>query len=105
MDTRPFFVRISERKFLVYFAAQVAALLAIFWPQYASEIEAVCVRVAALVMLGLAAFGYARMEASLDAARITPPGAAGADPPPASSDAPAAGGPVGHTDGEPAGPS
>jgi len=63
---RPFLERISSRKFLTALAVQAGAVAAIFWPQYASAFNEAAVRIAALVVMLLAAFGYARIEAAID---------------------------------------
>ena len=49
---------------------QLAAVAALFWPEYAGAIESAAVRVAALAAMLLAAIGYGSIEASLDK---TPP--------------------------------
>jgi hypothetical protein len=64
---RNFFQRISSRKFLTAFAVQVASVTAIFYPQYESTIETTALRIAAFAALLLAALGYGKIEATVDA--------------------------------------
>lgn len=65
---RNFLQRISSRKFLTALAVQVASTAAIFWPQHESSIETAALRIAAMAALLLAALGYGKIEAELDAA-------------------------------------
>ena len=65
---RSFLERISSRKFLTALAVQAASVAAIFWPREESTFETAAVRIAALAALLLAALGYGRIEASVDAA-------------------------------------
>jgi len=71
---RSFLDRISSRKFLTALAVQAASVAAIFWPQEESTFETAAVRIAALAALLLAALGYGRIEASVDAAGKPGPG-------------------------------
>jgi len=64
---RSFLQRISSRKFLTALTAQTAALLALFWPEYESTLTATAVRVGALAAMLLAALGYGKIEAGVDA--------------------------------------
>lgn len=65
-----FLQRISSRKFLVALAVEVAAVVALFTPaDDASQLEAAAVKIAALVVMMLAAFGYGIAEAGVDKAR------------------------------------
>ena len=64
---RSFLQRISSRKFLTALAVQAASVAAIFWPQHESTVETAAVRVAALITLLLAALGYGKIEAGVDA--------------------------------------
>jgi len=66
---RSFLERISSRKFLVALAVQVASVTALFWPERESTIETAALRIAALVTLLLAAIGYGKIEAEVDAAQ------------------------------------
>ena len=55
---KSFLQRISSRKFLTALAVEVAAVVALFTPaDDASELEAAAVKIAALVVMMLAAFG------------------------------------------------
>jgi hypothetical protein len=63
---RKFLERISSRKFLTAVGVQVASVVALFWPEHASETSEMVMRVAALVTLLLAAMGYGSIEAVLD---------------------------------------
>jgi len=67
---REFLKRISSRKFLTALAVQVAAVLALFWPERESSIATTAVRVASLITLLLAALGYGKIEAEVDAAHV-----------------------------------
>ncbi len=60
--------RFTSRKFLTTLAAQVAALLVLFWPEQRDSIVQAVEGVAALVVLGLSALGYVSAEASIDRA-------------------------------------
>lgn len=64
---RNFLQRISSRKFLTALAVQAASIAAIFWPKQQETIESAALRIAALATLLLAALGYGKIEASLDA--------------------------------------
>lgn len=64
---RSFLERISSRKFLTALAVQVAGLVALIRPGQADRISDAAVRIAALVVMVLAALGYGKMEATLDA--------------------------------------
>jgi len=66
---RSFLERISSRKFLVALAVQVASVAALFWPERESTIETAALRIAALVTLLLAAIGYGKIEAEVDASQ------------------------------------
>jgi len=71
---RNFLHRISSRKFLTALAVQVASVAVIFYPQHESSIETAALRLAALATLLLAALGYGKIEAGLDAAAAEPSG-------------------------------
>ena len=60
--------RFTSRKFITTLAAQVAALLVLFWPQQQDTIMQAVQGVAALVVLGVSALGYVSAEASIDRA-------------------------------------
>ncbi len=64
---RSFLQRISSRKFLTAFAVQVAAVAALFRPEHESTFQTAAVRIAALAIMLLAALGYGKIEASVDA--------------------------------------
>jgi len=64
---RSFLSRISSRKFLTALAVQMAAVVALFWPEHESRIETAAVRIAALAVMLLAALGYGKIEAGVDA--------------------------------------
>jgi len=64
---RSFLQRISSRKFLTALAVQAAAVVALFWPENESTLNAAAVRIAALMTLLLAALGYGKIEAGVDA--------------------------------------
>ncbi len=64
---RSFLQRISSRKFLTVLAVQVTAVAAIFYPQYESSVESMAMRIAGLVTILLAALGYGKIEAEVDA--------------------------------------
>ena len=68
---RPFLQRLSSRKFLTALATQLAAVAALFWPQYESALTAAVVRVAALAAMLLAAIGYGQIEAKTDSSQET----------------------------------
>ena len=55
-----------SRKFIVSVAAQAAAIGAIIWPGHEDMILSAVQSIAALVVLGLSAMGYVRMEGKLD---------------------------------------
>lgn len=63
---RSFLQRISSRKFLAALAVQVAAVVALFWPQQEDVFNTAAVRIAALATLLLAALGYGKIEAQVD---------------------------------------
>ncbi len=65
---RSFLERISSRKFLTALAVQVAAVAALFWPGQESAFNDAALRIAALVVLLLAALGYGKIEAATDTA-------------------------------------
>ena len=69
---RSFLQRISSRKFLVALAVQVAAVAALFQPQQADALHDAALRIAALATLLLAALGYGKLEAAVDAEKSTP---------------------------------
>jgi len=64
---RSFLQRISSRKFLTALAVQAASVAAIFWPQHEQTLATAAIRLAALATLLLAALGYGKIEASVDA--------------------------------------
>ena len=64
---RAFLQRISSRKFLIAFAVQIAAIAALFYPANETEFQSAAVRIAAMVTMLLAALGYGKIEASIDA--------------------------------------
>lgn len=64
---RSFLQRISSRKFLVALGVQLAAVAALFAPHREGEFEAAAVKIAALVTILLAAMGYGKIEAAIDA--------------------------------------
>ena len=64
---RSFLQRISSRKFLTALCVQAAAVAVLFWPQHDSAFNTAAVRIAALVTLLLAAMGYGKIEANVDA--------------------------------------
>jgi len=68
---RSFLERLSSRKFLATLAVEIAAVVALFWPQETSAINEAAVRIAALATLLLAALGYGKMEAALDASQTS----------------------------------
>ncbi len=70
---RSFLERLSSRKFLTTLAVEIAAVVALFWPQNTSEINEAAIRIAALATLLLAALGYGKMEAALDAGQTSTP--------------------------------
>jgi len=70
---RSFLERVSSRKFLATLAVEIAAVAALFYPQETSAINEAAVRIASLVTLLLAALGYGKMEAALDAGRASTP--------------------------------
>ena len=65
---RSLLIRLTSRKFIVALAAQIAAVAALFWPEHESALAEAATRIAALATLLLAAFGYGKIEADLDAA-------------------------------------
>lgn len=64
---RSFLQRISSRKFLTALAVQVAAVVALLHPGQEQLLADAAVRIAALVTMLLAALGYGRVEAAVDA--------------------------------------
>ncbi len=64
---RSFLQRISSRKFLTALAVQVAAVVALFTVKPESELVDAAIRIAALATLLLAALGYGKIEAGVDA--------------------------------------
>ncbi len=70
---RSFLQRVSSRKFLTALAVQIAAVVALFWPEHASATNEAAVRIAALLTLLLAGLGYGRIEAAVDAAASRDP--------------------------------
>ena len=70
---RSFLERLSSRKFLTTLAVEIAAVVALFWPQNASAINEAAIRIASLATLLLAAWGYGKMEAALDASQVSTP--------------------------------
>jgi hypothetical protein len=76
---RSFLQRISSRKFLTALAVQAASVAALFWPQQQETLHAAAVRIAALIVLLLAALGYGKIEAALDASDSTTATEAGQD--------------------------
>lgn len=68
---RDFFQRISSRKFLAALAAQLAGVLALFWPAHEQTFVTAAVRIAALATMLLAALGYGSIEATVDRAAAT----------------------------------
>ena len=70
---RSFLERLSSRKFLTTLAAEIAAVVALFYPQNTSAINETAIRIASLATLLLAAWGYGKMEATLDASRAATP--------------------------------
>lgn len=70
---RSFLERISSRKFLTAFAVQLAGLVALIRPGQADQLSDAAVRIAALIVMVLAALGYGKMEAALDSAANNDP--------------------------------
>jgi len=70
---RTFLDRISSRKFLSALAVQVAAVVALFWPEHQDAISESAVRIAALLTMLLAALGYGRLEGAIDASKTSQP--------------------------------
>lgn len=69
---RTFLERISSRKFLIALMVQLAAVAALFQPEKAQWYQDAAVRVAALLTMLLAALGYGKIEAALDARPPSP---------------------------------
>lgn len=69
---RSFLERISSRKFLAALAVQIAAVAALFWPEQAEAYQTAAVRIAALATMLLAALGYGKIEAGIDANNAPP---------------------------------
>lgn len=67
---RDFLERISSRKFLTALAVQIASVAAIFRPEQEQTLLTAAVRIAALATLLLAAMGYGKIEAAVDAAAM-----------------------------------
>ena len=67
---RSFLQRISSRKFLTALMVQAASVAALFWPAHESTFESAAVRIAALATLLLAALGYGKIEAEVDAQHV-----------------------------------
>ncbi|MGC9455382.1 MAG: hypothetical protein ACP5HU_11035 [Phycisphaerae bacterium] len=67
---RSFLQRISSRKFLTALAVQTASVAAIFYPAHEQTLLTAAVKVAALATLLLAALGYGKIEAAVDAAAM-----------------------------------
>ena len=65
---RAFLKRISSRKFLTALAVQAASVAALFWPAHEQTLHTAALRIAALATLLLAAMGYGKIEAGVDAA-------------------------------------
>lgn len=63
---RSFLQRISSRKFLTALTVQIASVIALFQPERESTLETAAIRIAALVILLLAALGYGKIEATVD---------------------------------------
>jgi len=63
--------RLTSRKFLTTLIVQVAAIIALFWPDKADAITATATNIAALTAMLLSALGYATIEASVDKAAMT----------------------------------
>jgi hypothetical protein len=68
---RAFLERISSRKFLTALAVQAASVAALFRPAHEQTLHTAALRIAALATLLLAAMGYGKIEASVDAAAAT----------------------------------
>lgn len=62
--------KFTSRKFWMAVAAQVAALVVLFFPEHENEIAAAIQSVAALLVMVLAGNGYIRGEAQIDAERM-----------------------------------
>jgi len=65
-----FLQRISSRKFLLALAAQLAAVIAVFWPAQGNQVADAAQRIAGLVVLLLAGLGYGVIEADVDKAAL-----------------------------------
>ncbi len=63
---RSFLQRLSSRKFLTAIAVQIAAVVALFYPEHESAFVTAATRMAALLTLLLAALGYGKIEAEVD---------------------------------------
>ena len=70
---RSFLSRISSRKFLTALAVQSAAVAALFWPDRQEPLHDAAIRIAALVTMLLAALGYGKIEADVDAPKAGTP--------------------------------
>lgn len=62
--------KLLSRKFILALAAQIAGLLALFFPDYGSDIANASVQVGGLLVMALAAFGYIQGEAKIDTESI-----------------------------------
>ena len=69
---RSFLSRLSSRKFLATLAVQAAGLIALLAPGREQAIAAAAEHVAAIAAMLLAALGYVKAEADLDAASQPP---------------------------------
>jgi len=56
----------TSRKFWMSVAAQVAALVVLFWPGHQSQVMEATQSLTALVMMVLSSLGYVTAESSLD---------------------------------------
>ena len=61
-----FLIRLSSRKFLATIAVQIACIYAFFRPANVETAMGLAVKIASLVTMVLAAFGYGYIEASVD---------------------------------------
>lgn len=69
---RSFLKRISSRKFLTALGVQIASVAALFWPQHEETVHTTALRIVALITLLLAALGYGKIEAEVDAGKTAP---------------------------------
>ena len=65
---RNFLLRLTSRKFLAALSVIVACACAVFHPEQIVTMYTVILRIAAMVVMLLAAIGYAFVEASVDKA-------------------------------------